>query len=124
MTPGVVPHCAGRVAVAHDRTPMVKTESGWRCEVCGERQVDGAAYTAGVEVGERRTCPACGAAALEPFGGQPDLACSACGWNGPDDLPMSPETQAAVESMLRQTYDALVQQAQREAGSDDSRGAR
>lgn len=34
--PGVVPHCAGRLAVAHERTPMVLHGSCWRCPECGE----------------------------------------------------------------------------------------
>lgn len=30
------PHCAGRLAVAHDRTLMKPTADGWICPECGE----------------------------------------------------------------------------------------
>lgn len=81
--PGVVPSCAGRVAVAHDRTPMDRTTRGWVCGVCGESLADerlerqrqeregGRAFCAGrVAVAHDRTpmdlvdggwlCPVCG----------------------------------------------------------------
>jgi hypothetical protein len=32
----LVAHCAGRSAVAHERTQMLRVGSGWRCQVCGE----------------------------------------------------------------------------------------
>lgn len=30
------PHCAGRVAVAHRRTAMRRSEVGWICPICWE----------------------------------------------------------------------------------------
>lgn len=34
--PSEVPHCAGRQAVAHARTPMVLRGDEWVCPACGE----------------------------------------------------------------------------------------
>jgi hypothetical protein len=36
--PSLTPHCAGRAAVAHQRTRMVPTSNGWRCPACGEHE--------------------------------------------------------------------------------------
>lgn len=35
--PTETPHCAGRIAVAHARTPMVRDGDEWLCPVCEER---------------------------------------------------------------------------------------
>lgn len=38
--PGEIPRCAGRVAVAHERTEMSRVRRGWVCSVCGETDAD------------------------------------------------------------------------------------
>lgn len=38
--PSEIPHCAGRVAVAHERTAMRQVAAGWECPVCGETDAD------------------------------------------------------------------------------------
>lgn len=37
MSPSETPHCAGRLAAAHPRTPMRSDADGWLCPTCGER---------------------------------------------------------------------------------------
>ena len=36
ITPTEIPHCAGRLAVAHERTAMQQAGAEWVCSVCGE----------------------------------------------------------------------------------------
>jgi hypothetical protein len=61
IDPIEVPHCAGRLAVAHERAPMHPL--GWRCPVCEETEVEqqdpdiGICDSCGSEEGERRQTP-------------------------------------------------------------------